>query len=99
MFGPIPDGTGVLHHCDNRRCVNPDHLFLGTAADNAADMVSKCRQNRGTKHPRAKLSDQDVLDIRGRLQAGALGIDLAAEYHVTAAMISCVRLRKNWTHI
>lgn len=43
--GPIPEGTAVLHSCDNRLCVNPDHLFLGTQQDNVDDMIAKGRQN------------------------------------------------------
>jgi hypothetical protein len=51
-FGPIPDGLWVLHHCDNPSCCRPDHLFLGTAADNVADMMAKGRNLSGmTVHP------------------------------------------------
>ena len=46
-FGPIPDGMLILHRCDNPPCVRPDHLLLGTAADNTADMISKGRQKFG----------------------------------------------------
>lgn len=53
-FGPIPDGLCVLHRCDNPPCVRPDHLFLGTKADNTADMMRKGRK-RGGFHVRSKV--------------------------------------------
>jgi hypothetical protein len=59
VVGPIPSGLFVCHHCDNRKCVRPDHLFVGTAADNMADMVAKDRQAKGDKqglrlHPESR---------------------------------------------
>lgn len=69
--GPIPTGICVLHKCDTPKCVNPEHLFLGTNADNVADKVSKNRQARGadmarfgSDNPRTRLSDSDVSEIR-----------------------------------
>lgn len=65
--GPVPDGLCVLHKCDTPACVNPAHLFLGTQADNVRDMISKGRDydKSGHGNPRAKLTPQQVMEIRG----------------------------------
>jgi len=77
-YGPIPHGMQVCHHCDNRRCVRPDHLFLGTALDNARDRDTKGRQ-RGN----LKLDAADKARIRARHAAGGISMAaLAREYRV-----------------
>lgn len=70
--GPIPAGLWVLHKCDNRKCVNPNHLFLGDLQDNVDDMVKKGRRapTKGEKNPKAKLTWSDVDEIRRLLKGG-----------------------------
>lgn len=67
-YGKVPDGKFVLHKCDNPRCVNPDHLFLGSAQDNVDDMIAKGRQvipdRSGEKNGRARLTVAIVNEIR-----------------------------------
>ena len=94
--GPIPSGMVVCHTCDNRACVNPDHLFLGTHADNVADKVSKKRQARGQKHGNAKLTEQQVLDIRKDPRSLR---KIAKDYNMDYTTISAIKKRITWKHI
>ena len=64
--GEIPADRFVCHSCDNPPCCNPDHLFLGSPADNVRDMVSKGRGARGFKLPQTRLSEEQVREIRSR---------------------------------
>lgn len=95
-FGPIPDNLCVLHKCDVPICVNPDHLFLGTKADNSADMINKGRQKKGVLLPQSKLTDEIVREIRSSKETQQA---LAKKYGVSQTTISMAKRRIRWTHI
>ena len=90
-------GHHVLHSCDNPLCCNPAHLRTGTPAENSADKVSRGRQARGTKVSSAKLTEQDVLEIRAI--TGMTHRAIAELYGVTQSNISMIINRKSWHHI
>lgn len=98
-------GLWVLHRCDNRKCVRPDHLFLGTATDNNRDRQAKGRGNspKGARHYAAKLTDEQVREIRRRYRrfVSALGMQtrLAAEFGVSRATIDMVARGQRWAHV
>lgn len=100
--GPIPDGMHVLHSCDVPACINPDHLFLGTDADNVSDKMSKGRHvaAHGVRAGSAKLTEKDVCDIRGMYvrnsrQFGTTA--LGARYGVDPSTICTIVNRKTWS--
>jgi len=109
VYGPIPDGMSILHRCDNPPCHNVDHLFLGTQAENVIDMDSKGRRGTrlgitqpgtpGESHPRHKLTDADVLDIRDQYANGATQVALARQYGVAQKSISRIVRREAWPHL
>lgn len=102
--GPIEDGMYVLHKCDNRRCVNPNHLFIGTAFDNVRDMVRKGRHRngnaRGEEIGNSKLTQNQVAEIINRY-TGKHGEQsaLAREYGVSQAEIWRIVRRLVWRHV
>jgi len=108
--GPLPEGLCVCHTCDTPICVNPRHLFLGTPADNHADMTAKGRANHAAKsqpgefNPTSKLTNIQVLDIRRRVVMNGSGRpgnwrQLAAEFNVCASTIRQIAKRQIWKHI
>lgn len=99
--GAIPDRMFICHRCDNPSCCNPDHLFLGTAAENSADMMGKGRQSRGSRRPKAKLSEADVAAIKRRLADGERGTasEVAREYGVSYSAIMEIKHGRNWVHV
>ena len=95
----IPDGLCVLHRCDNRRCVNPTHLFLGTNTDNIHDCMNKGRSMHGEKNSQARLTERQVKAIRARRNDGALTADLAKEFGVSGATIYKIAHYLRWAYL
>jgi hypothetical protein len=89
------------HHCDNPACVNPDHLFEGTDADNAADRDAKGRQRTplGELHANSKLTRQAVIDIRAAHAAGVSQRELGRRYGVASTTIHSVVRGEIWNHV
>lgn len=94
--GPIPPGMHVCHHCDNRACISPAHLFLGTAADNTNDKVAKGRHVVGERVAGSKLTSDAVREIRASTEAGAT---IARRYGVSESTVSEVRNYRRWRHV
>lgn len=90
--GEIPPKIDVCHKCDNRRCVNPAHLFLGTRAENMADAVAKGRQATGFKLPQTKLSDACKSEIVRRAKEGEKYQSIANSFGITQQMAGKVAL-------
>lgn len=99
-YGSIPNEKLILHHCDNRKCCNPKHLFLGTDQDNSNDMLYKHRQNRGEKVNTNKLTTLQVLKIRKLYSTGNyLQRELGEIYEITSRNICSIVNNKTWRHI
>jgi hypothetical protein len=98
--GPIPAGQFVLHHCDNRSCVNPRHLFCGTQQANVDDMINKGRDRKrgpvGAKNHSAKITEVIVRKIRASSMTAKI---LAKRYGVSVSLIHAVKQHRLWTHI
>ena len=95
-----PEGMFALHHCDNRKCCNPAHLYWGTHQDNMDDMNQRGRHRTGDQsganNGAAKITERQLETIVARLQAGWNNKQIAADLPVTHSMVSLIRLGKMW---
>ena len=96
----IGEGLYVLHKCDNPSCVNPNHLWTGTQADNMADMYAKGRQalRRGENHGRSKLTVEQVCEIRVLGQDCTMA-ELARQYKVSPRLVAKILKNELWQHV
>jgi hypothetical protein len=101
--GTIPSGALVCHHCDNPPCVNPEHLFLGTIADNHRDMCLKGRASggsmRGSAHPRARLSAEEVRQVRILASLGVTQSWMAERFAISRPAISHIVAGRCWKRL
>lgn len=98
--GPIPDNLLVCHQCDNRICVNPSHLWLGTVQDNNQDRVNKKRTITtfvsGSKHPNSKLKEEQVLLIRRDTRFHHI---IAIDYGISPSVVARIKSGESWWHV
>ena len=97
--GPIPAGFQVRHTCDNKPCVNPSHLLVGTGKDNARDALDRDRYRRGSGNGRAKLTEPQVSEIRQCWANGETQVSMARRFGVSRAAIQWVLNGRSWAGI
>ena len=93
LYGAVTNNIGINHVCDNPACVNPEHLYAGTQAENMADVRVRERS------PNTKFSSTDVVDILKMLAAGFTQTEIAKKYNVSQTTIHYIKYKKTWSHI
>lgn len=93
FVGPLVKGLEVCHECDVKSCVNPEHLILGTRQKNARDAVNRGLYHAGTRHRLARLTPDQIVEIRN---APGIQREIAERFGISQAMVSLIKLRKNW---
>lgn len=96
LIGPIPEGTSVLHRCDNSLCCNPRHLYAGTQSQNMRDRIERRGSWEGEKNPNARLTQADVDAIRGDSRTHQ---EIALDYGVSRQTITKIKSHERWSRV
>lgn len=101
LFGEVPEGLIMRHRCDQPRCVNPQHLTVGTHADNRADMFERGRgpNRKGDRHPMAKLNEAQARRIRVLSELGRSHPAIAEEFGVSRSQVQRIASGRGWSHL
>jgi hypothetical protein len=104
--GEIPEGLYVCHHCDNKKCLAPDHLFLGSAKDNMQDALKKGRLEhiklmhaKGEKNGSSKLKEYEVQEIKKLILEGVKIAIISRKFNVSWSVIDSIKRNKTWRHV
>jgi len=102
-IGWIPDGYYVLHKCHNKICVNPDHLYIGTAKHNINDSIKvgthPCLNIKGENHGQSLLTEKEVMEIIELIKSGKQQREIAIRYKVNPSTIGDIKQNRTWKHI
>jgi hypothetical protein len=101
LKGPIPEGMHCLHKCHNKKCINVDHLYIGTNDDNIRDNIEakKVVGRKGSEHWGAKLDEVKVKEIKKLLQQNIPQIHIAKMFDISRYQIWRIKHNKGWTHV
>ena len=99
LSGVDVSGYVVRHTCDNKKCINPDHLEIGTQRQNIDDAMERGLTPKGSSIPSSKLSESDIPVIRQRLSSGETCTNIAKSYGVSHTVISLIKRNKTWKHV
>lgn len=98
-FGNIPHGIVVRHKCDNRGCINPEHLQLGTQSENMRDAVSRRRTAHGERNGRAVLTEETARKIKTLIREGATTKEIMQEMGVKRHVVRRIREKRSWRYV